>query len=654
MNRTIVLASLFALVAARCAPTASTSEGACCDGAMALDGGGDASSQEQPSDARPSSDGGIERSDATADANATPLEPLPADPRCASLDELALAVNQVTGALVPTYERSGLVAMRDSSSGRCGQDFGDSGDDSSVKFTAPRSGSWRFTAVGRGISTLVVRRGCSATGACLASNAALRGDDLINRVTSELSLQQGETVEISADGCPAGARCSVAFRAERWGSLRCYAEACPQNHECSVQSDDSPRVSCSPTIDLREAPQINVRAISAQLDAQSQRFVFDLELDPGSFWYLTTRVDRWMLADGTFVTPAPGAYTVFSVDMRNGRGVPLTVAVPDARYVGAEFAMLGHRATARSIVRFTPWRRPSLGERCSATDLHALCVAGARCDERTSTCVRAERLEVTSASVFHGDTFAFRGVVRGVRGDRSVRVLIAGLDERGVWRDASYPGFVPARSDLRTEFESDLYASLPEGRYTHARIVLDDGASRSSPMIVAIEAPRTALAGERCEAADVVCASGLACVSAVTGQRCEPPAQRDPCALDRATWAPEWAPRTDTSVIEGFGYGSASQLDPAYACGSQERRSWTPTDVVFVAPRAARYRFEGRGLSELKSLTLCTQQDCQGASAWDSVLTVSRELREGERFLLSLATFPRAGLVTVRAKRIEE
>ncbi|MBL8684372.1 MAG: hypothetical protein JNK05_34675 [Myxococcales bacterium] len=646
MNRTIALASLFALLALHCAPVEwPANDGAVAD---AVDSAVDAA----PTDARSPTDSGAQPSDAAVDARA--LEPLPYDSRCDALDQLALEANRVADAQVLTYERSGLATSGNSHTERCGDSFDQSGDDVSLRFTAPRSGSWRFVASGRGIGSLRVRRACASTGECIGVDALVRGPDAAPTLVREMSLQQGETVELTADGCALGGRCPAVFRAERWGPLQCFAQACPANHECVVESPERARVSCRPTIDLREARSVNVRSISAQLDAQSRHFVFDLELDPGSFWYLTIRVDRWLLADGTFVTSAPGNYTIFSVDMRDGHGAPTTVAVPDTRFVGAEFALLGSRFSHRALVRFTEWRRPALGERCSSSDAHLLCVAGTRCDASTDRCVQSERLEITSAQVFRAAGEArLRGVVRGVRGASGTTVSVAALDERGVWRSAPYGGYVGGSRDLRTEFVTELNAVLPEGRYSHARISLNDGAS-SAPVIVEVVEPRRVGASESCQPVDAECEPGLECVSASTGRRCEPRTMRDPCVLDPAPWAVQWTPRADTSEIEATGYGGISQLDPAAACTAAPRWSSTPIDVVFVAPRAGRYRFEGRGLSELRSGSLCTQIECQGAVGWNSTLVADRVLREGERYLLSFMTFPRAGRVSVRAKRIEE
>lgn len=619
---------------------------------MATDSSADARTRVEPEDAR------SPIPDAAVIEDARPLDPLPVDPRCDAFDELALEANRVAGALVSTYERSGLVAAANNDRTSCGgADFDNVGDDVTIKFTAPRSGSWKFVAAGRGVTTLRVRRACALSNSCVGATSSMRGRDLDSSMQTELSLQQGETVELTVDGCPAGARCAVSIRAERWGRAVCYSGACPERTECSLESDDSPRFSCRPTVDLRQAQQIDVRSISAQVDAQSRHFLFDLELDPGAFWYLTVRVERWLLEDGSSVAAVPGNYTIFSTHVNQGRAAPALVALPDARYVGAEFSLIGDRATVRRTVRFDRWTRPAVGDRCTPGDLHTLCVAGARCDRESNTCVRAERLEIASATVFRNDVGAgFRGVIRGVIDTQNVTVRAAGLDERGVWREATYAGFIGGRRSIVTEFETTVQAALPEGRYSRARIVLADGVAQSAPVFVAINEPRVVGAGESCAETDTTCASGLACEYGPNSLRCEPPQRRDPCDLEHASWAARWSPSADesVSVIEGFGYGSRSQLPATSACIAGERWSFTPNDVVFVAPRAGRYRFEARGITELKTLSLCTQQDCQGATAWDSVLVVHRELREGQRFLFTFATFPRVGQFSLRAKRLED
>lgn len=646
--RSFVAATVIALFSLHCANTPPPP-----DNSLGVDGSVDAPRARDP-DAR----------GADASTSDRPLEPIAADPRCAQFDELAIDDNRVPAAPLLAFERADIVAGRNDSNELCPDSAtAADGDDATVKFTAPRAGSWRLTARGQGLASMRVRRRCSLMNSCAQTTAPLAGPDLSTKLTRELYVQEGESIEVTLDGCPSGASCAFSLRAERWGPLACWYDVpgnrpCPAEHACSVDGPDSPRVTCTPTVDLRTAATVVVRDTEALVDPASNQMLFSAALDDGAVGSVTVRGERWLLASGGWVPASNRVDFVFSVLAENGSIEPTLVVLPialsETPYVGLEVSMNFGRTTLRETLRFAPWRRPMFGEPCDPDDLRTRCASPTQCSRQNNRCENLTALDVHSFSAFASADDRSIGVrIRGVLPTRSGVLRIEAIGERGVWRSTDNGVLLSPRSFDNIEYDLQFTAALPEDRYSRARLVIEADGATSAPVAVDVQAPRVASIAEPCGTVDVRCASGLECNFRALPARCDRVARPDLCSLDSAQWASTWAPSGDTSAIRGAGSPASSDLAPQNACANSLRIE-AQTHVVFVAPREGRYRFESQGVSELKTLAVCAQQECRGASGGDSVISVERTLLAGQRFLLSVSTLPRAGETSIRATRLEE
>ncbi|MDP3276708.1 MAG: hypothetical protein Q8Q09_16030 [Deltaproteobacteria bacterium] len=603
----------------------------------------------------PTVDAGPDAADAVPPVDAAPLPPIPADPRCETLAELATEAHRVVSApsAVLTYAMGGILADQDHpiEAEGCSR-FRAEGGDTSVRFTAPRAGTWRFVAEGMGLSLMRIRRGC--TNSCSDAQSAMTGASLSPRITNTWSVQQGETIEIVMDGCPSGTTCAFSLRAERWGALTCRDDSCPSAHTCQVEREESPRVTCVPTLDLRTAERFRVRTLTVETDATTGQGWLGGALNDGADWRLRVSVTRWLLADGSSVTPPTPEY-LDETWVRLGAIEPFAFALRDPRYVGAELALSGHRATETYTVRFTPWRRPALGEPCVVGDVATQCVAPMHCHSETSRCVTTAPLTMDTLRAFQSRSEPY--VRLRVTGSLTAATPTGRAEVRagaGPWVASTYPFYqVYPLVRGRSEFALERSAHFSEQPWTEARLTLTDTAGHTVSRTVPIEPTREVGLTERCGALDTSCAAPLECAYGDDGaQRCMPRQTRDLCSLGETVWPLRWTPTEARSEITASGYGSPSAIALTDACVPTAQHRELPTDVLFEAPVSGRYRFSTESVAELRHHTLCTQIACE-AGGWTTPIVFERTVRTGEPLLLSLRPFQRAGRVVVRAERLD-
>lgn len=584
------------------------------------------------------------------DASVADAAPLPSNERCASMDEVGLDSLRVLDAppQVLTYERRAIVPTSDTSGAFCaGRERGDAHNDAHVKFTAPRGGLWRLIAEGEGLrSMLVVRRCETAFGsACVEQQSALAGAQLRTSLSAELDVQQGESFEIALDGCEPGARCEWTVRAERWDRLRCASGGegppCGESQRCAVDAGGQ-RFVCEDVILASRVEDLEIERAEALVDRASGSLLVDARYAGPVVGRASLIVDRWHMEDRAEQLPTTRLLASEALD--RGRWSVVLDAI-DPRAVGAALWFSTDRATIRRTVRFAPWSRPALGQRCS-DDPRDRCAPGAICEE--GVC-RAAAPSIRLASAWSDRRQPSLGLrVTGVAAPR--QTLWLQLESRvgdAPWRAAPYRVAVSGASAIDPRFEWEQRELDAPANATEVRVTLQDLAGRTIDQRAApVQRKRVVGLAIDCASAELQCDEGLACARDSHGARCRP-AIASPTACS-APAALRWRPIGDRARVSGVGYGAGTAIDASMACTS-------PVDardvrVSFVAPADGRYRFVGRSVAELVATRSCDESVCV-RGGWGEVTLIERTMTAGEPWLFSVRPQQRSGEFSVEMQR---
>lgn len=580
---------------------------------------------------------------------------------CAGLTELAAPANAVPGA-TDAYALSELRPAQDSARPSCLVEPWQNRADARVRFTAPRGGRWRFTAAGEELWSLDLRRGCEAVAGCTGF-PDVHGPHASGSHAIDVQVQRGESIGVTLDGCPMGADCRYALRAERVAELACeFSPDTPpvcsgEREACSVDPCDPERFACL-TVASRAPTLTSLRVFS---EGPEGRAVYEgraLVGDPSVGGRSGSLMGRWLDASGATLTPSAwlGQVTVSPDGALSG----IANAVPPGAARGVFRFYDGTRPEWDGGVEVSVerWAPPTEGEACEGEALTRRCDVGLRCvttgDGARGVCRRSTAIEVTGLRAWRDDAAgSLRLAAAGYGAGRALsRLSIELLDEGGAVLASApmvapvfqqeWPSRVPFTTSLEVSNDPSTYRPAGIARelrvtpsMTRVRVsAIDTSEQRSAPVEAAVRATTAVALGAPCDDPAVSCAAGLSCTSqdGTSRRRCEPTTAPRACGM--SVRAPTWAPPAvaGTYRVEGVAHtvGGGPRCYPG--------RTQRATAMEFVAPVAGRYAFELRGFRALSVGAGCGEPVCALAPPGSSEVGVEVELSAGQRVPLELSS----------------
>lgn len=586
---------------------------------------------------------------------------LPPAAACAALTELAAPSNAVPGA-ADTYALADLRPTQDTARPSCLVEPWQNRADARVRFTAPRGGRWRFTAVGEELWSLDLHRGCDAVAGCIGF-PDVHGPYASGSHTIDVQVQRGEPIGVTLDGCPMGTTCRYSLRAERIADLACEftpdtPAVCPGEREaCSVDPCDAERFVCLPV--ASRAPTLtSLRVFS---EGAGGRAVYEgraLLGDPSESGRSGSLMGRWLDASGATLTP--GAWLGQSTVSPDGALSGIANAVPPGAARGVFRFYDGTRPEWEGGVEASVerWAPPTEGEACESAALSRRCDAGLRCVTEgggaRGVCRRSTAIVVTELRAWRDDVAgSLRLAAAGYGADLGLsRLSVELLDEGGAVLasaplvapvfEQEWPSRVPFSTSLEVSNDPSIHRPAGIARdlrvtpsMTRVRVsAIDTSERRSAPVEAAVRATSAAALGAPCDDPSVSCAAGLSCASqdGTSRRRCEPTTAPRACGMNSRS--PTWAPPAAAGTYRVDGIAHAVGGGPRCYTGRTQRA----TAMEFVAPVAGRYGFELRGFRALSVGASCDEPVCELAPAGSTEVRVEVALSAGQRVPLELSS----------------
>lgn len=546
---------------------------------------------------------------------------------CAALDELATHPDP---SAPNSFAVSALRPTRDTARPACASEPWQNRADARVRFTAPTGGTWRFTATGEELWALDVQRDCATSLAC-SGFPDVHGASASMTLTVDVPVQRGESVALTLDGCPVGAACAYALRAQWIGPLSCdfpggAMNVCTSDRDaCAIDPCDAERFRCVPEATQR-IEMTRVRALTGA--SPEQVYFVGRARAPGGDASLRASADtilgRW--------TPSSAGPPTLGLSVRFGdlvdgevdffgsydRAPGGVTAATVWFYDGADSAM--HPGLTAPIERWSP---RAVGEPCVPSSFAERCGLGLRCVTEGAdrgVCRTPTAIEVTSLRAWldaaretltldlAGESLGDEVYLYDVTVLDASGAPLARGDNFNMGARVEAPSNVPFRTtfELTQQFVRNdrgevVRFRVPAGA-ARVRLVARDAMSRASAPVEAPVTPVTASPlGGPCDAPSLGCAAGLTCTADNRSRRarCAPTPAPNACGYYRTS--PTWAPTTRgmTHTVSGV----VHNVGGIVSCyGGRTPRH---TTIDFVAPVTGAYAFTLSGLAAMEVRTAC-------------------------------------------------
>lgn len=477
-------------------------------------------------------------------------------------------------------------------------------------------------------------------------------------------MQRGETLALTLDGCPAGAACPYALRAQWIGALSCEflgsaRQVCATSEEqCALDPCDPDRFRC---LDASVARATMTSGRILYDAAEERAYLVGRARVPNGAASIarsaSTVLGRWVPGSGssfgTSVSFGPvvdGSAEFFGVYSRVPAGVTRGVM-----WLYDDLPVEGHAGIDAPV---EPWSPPVVRQTCDPSSYITRCAEGLRCvvEGTRGTCLTPTAVEVATLRAWRDApheslTLEVDGYGVGPHVQRyDVTVLdrggatLARLADLVAATMMEPPSNVPFHTsfDLAEQFMSDgaggsMRFRVPVGAARVRVVARDQNGAESAPVEAAVTDVAAAPLGGSCVAVSTGCAEGLTCERSTSGParaRCAPTEAPRACYLQAG--APTWAPpaRAGTYAVSGVAHGVGGV---ARCYGGRTPRY---TRLEFVAPTAGAYTFEQRGLHALELNVACTPGStdtvCVEARPGAATARASVTLAAGQRVAVAL------------------
>ncbi len=474
-------------------------------------------------------------------------------------------------------------------------------NDATARFVAPRAGQWTFSAVGDQLWSFSARTSCadpSGERHCVRFLDRHGPSPFTRPLQFTRSMQAGETVDLTADGCPTGSRdgCRWTLRAQLQEPPRdCMAmeRPCIAGQRCEAW-----RGTCVTDVSEGPAPVPELVTAVAVRVLGTLRFLATFR-DPGvnggagnveirllnANDEAITLTDRFSDPEGRPVFMVGnalvlgGSYRRHRPAVYGGESIVREPAESTARTAEFSFAGAQRRVPIETIAPLPD------GARCDIRGMFDVCREGSACSP-ASVCTLLVAPTLLSASAWRtGPSPRSALVVRweDPNGDADT------LEYTPLTRDVQAVTIAVRDGTSRTDWDRDAF-----GGASQVRVRVRDRSGRwSETLTVPVSAPELLAAAWVCDSSGLVsrCPEGMACTrfgdpSRCDERRCVPLVRACPAGVPTERLTPR---RNGTVAFEGSGEGALPLH--GIACDLVPNGS-RPTRIhSFRAEAAGRYVF---------------------------------------------------------------